>query len=173
MPRDTRTLAFHPHTADSPIRRALHAGLRALSYKAPRGLAMSESEDDAREGRTHVARLLDTIVQRAFLSGVPCYGPHGVHQMLDRLSYAVRELYGEVAEIDVQTASETEATPDALLDCLQARSQYHLTRADLEQVAALNAELKQRHSAYEDAARRRIAEMDAASQGARRQLAAG
>jgi hypothetical protein len=172
MPRDTRTISFAPNTADSPIRRALHAGLRALSYKAPTGLAMSESEDDAREGRTHVARLLDTIAQRAFLSGVPYFGAHGFRQMIEKLDHAAREMWGEVGEVDLQTASEQESVADAHLDCFQARQQFHLTRAELEQVVALNDELTHRHAAYRDAARRRIAEMDAATSSARRQLAA-
>lgn len=168
--RTTRTLPFSPSTQDSPIRRALHEGLRAMTYKAPDGLAQSGGENDAREGRTHLARTLDLAIQRAFLSGVPCYGTHGVHQMLDRVSFAVRQMYGETTTLDLQAASEAESTADAHLDCYQARAQHGLTRADLEAVAALNDELTHRHAAYRDAARRKIAEMDAATATARRQL---
>lgn len=170
MARNTRTLAFHPGTADSPIRRAFHEGLNAMKYKAPDGLAMDEQEDDARDGKTHAARNLDAWMQRAFVSGVPCFGEHGAAQMADRFRAAILEMWGESAAMEVQAASEAESDCDAALDRLQAKAQYGLSRAELTQGLALADEMTHRAAVLRDAYRARLAEMDDASRIARGRL---
>lgn len=172
MPRHTRTLAFTPGTADSPLRTAFHEGLNAMKYKAPDGLAMSEQEDDAREGRTHLARLLDVVVQRAFVSGVPAHGEHGVLQMFDRARFAVLAMYGLVPEtIDPQTASEMESEPDATLDCIQAKRQDQMSRGERLRAAAIAEQQRDALDAYAIAQRAAVARLDEAQRTNRSRLA--
>lgn len=171
---DARISEISPTTTDSRIRRALLEGLRALHVHAPhgKGLGQGPTENDAREGRIHAARPLDLAIQRAYACGVPLYGPHGVMQIVDRLRFALREMYGMTngTASNPQDASEAESEPDSLLDRIQSKRQDQLTVAECLTAAAVAEHQRDALDVYATALRRRAADMESATKLARGRL---
>lgn len=127
-----------PNTADSPIRRALLAGIRKLQSPHKSVVRATETEEKVRAGELHAARNLDLIVQRGRLNDVPLYGPHGLLQLADRLRFAIRLLYGACADVrDVHAASLAETLRQAQVDLHQVQKIDLMNFGQLEDFAAL------------------------------------